>query len=162
MAGPDSQRVLMGSRRATITVPAENTHIRLYSAQSLSALPAEALANAHDIAVLHASHNKLRDLFSASAASALTRLEELHVGWNLLSAAPSVSLQALTVLSMPHNNLCTIPPDLPLLFPRLRVLDLSRNKLSALPPRTHFCSFYYPPSANLTAQTSAALARLSS
>lgn len=134
-------RVLMGSRRTTMSsVSADSPHVRLFSAMSLSALPAEALATPGEVAVLHASHNRLREVILPSVAPSLTRLEELHLGWNELASVPLVSLAALTTLALPHNHLTSIPPELSQLFPRLRVLDLSRNKLASLPSRTvpHF------------------------
>ena len=136
MAVAESPRVLMGSRRATLTTPPDAAHTRLLSAMQLTALPPDALASPGDVVVLHASHNKLREVFAGGAGAAMTRLEELHVGWNDLAALPAAMLPALTVLSVPHNHLTSLPPDLAALFPRLRVLDLSRNKLASLPPRT--------------------------
>lgn len=89
-----------------------------------------------NLAVLDLSDNNELEVYGRMFIG-LERLMELSLDNISLIQAPDLNLPNLRILSIAHNELPSIPPELAANLTSLRVLDLSGNDLTAVPLITH-------------------------
>ncbi|KAJ9579369.1 hypothetical protein L9F63_024524 [Diploptera punctata] len=103
------------------------------SYNELTSLP-DWTANCSQLRALFASHNKLEGLPDHLFCNELSSLQTLQLSYNQLQSLPAVTRHIpLQELFLQSNSLATLPANFFSVSTRLRVLNLSNNRLCELP-----------------------------
>ncbi|KDR16236.1 protein phosphatase PHLPP-like protein isoform X3 [Zootermopsis nevadensis] len=107
------------------------------SYNELESLP-DWTASCYQLRALFASHNKLQVLPEHLFCSELSSLQTLQLSYNRLQTLPTVIRHIpLQELFLQSNSLATLPANFFIVSTRLRVLNLSNNRLCELPNGCH-------------------------
>jgi Leucine-rich repeat (LRR) protein len=96
-----------------------------------------AFATLPSLSILNLSGNDELELYGRVFIGLEKNLMELSLDNISIIQAPDLNLPNLRVLTLSHNELPSIPPELAANLTSIRELDLSHNDLTAVPLITH-------------------------
>ncbi|KAK8393244.1 hypothetical protein O3P69_013333 [Scylla paramamosain] len=96
-------------------------------------LPPGTFSNFTSLESLNLYGNQLQNIIPESLIGLRNSLKSLNLGLNRLNELPQFDFPLLESLVLSKNNITSLPSDVFVLLPELKMLDLSENHLSLLP-----------------------------
>ena len=114
-----------------------------FSNNNIFTITANDFQNFHVLEILDLSFNRL-DIINSNSFTSLTRLKRVNLAGNRLFYLKNSFLisDTISLLNMSNNDIASVSSDWNVYLPKLNDVDISYNKIRALPLLFHFPRYY--------------------